>query len=53
MATMEYYLYGSYAVALIAIIGYQLFVQARLKELAAKVAIIREDSAAPRREVAS
>lgn len=37
---MEAYLYGSYAVALIAIIGYQVFVQARIKSLSAKVDVM-------------
>lgn len=53
MSSMEFYLYGSYAVALAAIVGYQLFVQQRLKTLAAKIRVMREDTGAIEREVAS
>lgn len=53
MTKMEMYLYGSYGVALAAIIGYQLYVQNRLKTLTAKVEVMRADKASPRREAAS
>lgn len=44
MSNLELYLYGSYAVALVAIVGYQLFVQLRLKNLGDKVAVMRSDT---------
>lgn len=50
---MELYLYGSYGVALAAIIGYQLYVQQRLKTLAIKIRVMREEDGTIGREVAS
>lgn len=44
MAAMELYLFGSYAVTLIAIVGYQVYTQAQLKRLSAKVAVMKADS---------
>lgn len=40
---MESYLYGSYAVTLAAIIGYQIYIQIRLKSLSTKIAVIEKD----------
>lgn len=44
MAAMELYLFGSYVVTLVAIVGYQVYIQSRLKRLSAKVAVMKADS---------